>query len=115
MNKIDDGGPAFPVCVEHTMTPPEEFPGALFTKIVSHGGLTLRDWFAGMAMQGMLSTYRDVLIHDADEKNNRHHYGNFGRSLAVEDPDGPIEIAGDAYVIADAMIAEKRRTEGAKE
>ena len=46
MSKRDDGGPAFPVSQY------SEFPGL--------HGMTLRDWFAGMALQGMLSDYETV-------------------------------------------------------
>ena len=43
MSKIDDGGPAFPL-----------------TKIIDeeerfYHGLSMRDWFAGMALQGLTS------------------------------------------------------------
>ena len=40
--KIDDGGPAFPVSLELYL-------GA------SLSGMTLRDWFAGQALAGMLA------------------------------------------------------------
>jgi hypothetical protein len=43
---INNGGPVFPVS-------PEESRG----KVSSiHGGMTIRDWFAGMALQGEIST-----------------------------------------------------------
>jgi len=41
VNSINDGGPAFPVPTDPLN------PGT--------NGMSLRDWFAGMAMQGMLS------------------------------------------------------------
>jgi hypothetical protein len=64
--KIDDGGPAFPV----------GRPG--FAD--SSSGLSLRDWFAGMAMQAFASR------HDAPEEI----------------------VAEAAYKQADAMIAARR-------
>ena len=43
-SKIDDGGPAFPV-----------------GDVKTHGtfGMSLRDWFAGMAMQGLVASNDD--------------------------------------------------------
>lgn len=43
-NKIDDGGPAFP----NTPTTVKQLDQC--------NGMSLRDWFAGMAMQGYLAT-----------------------------------------------------------
>jgi hypothetical protein len=60
---IDDGGTAFPV---------------LFVS----GGMTLRDWFAGMAMQGML----------AEDASNYKF----------------AELAEGSYEAADAMLAARK-------
>ena len=46
MSKIDDSGPAFP-CSEHKI--PDGWTGP-------SDGLTKREYFAGLAMQGYLST-----------------------------------------------------------
>ncbi len=69
MTKIDDGGPAFP---------DSTFPSK---------GMTLRDWFAGMVLQGMHA--RDT--HDP--------------GLA-----SPKQRAAIAYIDADAMLAERNKT-----
>lgn len=45
MNEIEDGGPAFPT---------DQSPSQEYTDI--KGGMSLRDWFAGMAMQGMMNS-----------------------------------------------------------
>ena len=58
MSKINDGCPAFPV--------PEE--NYISNGTYSNPGMTLRDWFAGQALNGMLSpapfrenvTYREI-------------------------------------------------------
>ena len=47
MSNTNTGGPAFP----HTV----EYKGADCGGIVPHGGMTLRDYFAAKAMQGMLA------------------------------------------------------------
>lgn len=71
MAKIEDGGPAFPF----------EYDGALGH--CAEPGMSLRDWFAGMAMQGMYA-------------NNAGNYNFVG-------------VATAAYFTADAMIKERNR------
>jgi hypothetical protein len=68
---INTGGPAFPL---HSEVRP-----SLDTDWC---GMTLRDWLAGMALQGLLASTKtnDALV-----------------------------IAKDAYIIADAMLAEKNK------
>lgn len=70
----DTGGPAFP----HTV----EYKGADCGGVVPHGGMTVRDYFAARAMQGLLAgklTSTDLRL-----------------------------IANDSYAMADAML--KART-----
>ena len=66
MSQIDDGGPAFPRT------------GNNYTEKYQ-SGMTLRDWFAGQALAGML----------ADPNNNGHYTDN----------------AAASYKFADAMLA----------
>lgn len=76
----DDGGPAFPVA-GHTGENPEL---TAYGKL-GHPGMSLRDWFAGMALQGYLGSYPEGQI------------------------ESPIElIAIDAYSAADAMLAARK-------
>lgn len=82
MNTPQDGGPAFPVPQMH-LAP----DGHIERVAVSHG-MSLRDWFAGMAAQGML----------ANPDFN-------GASDAA--------VAGFAYRLADAMIEGRERKEDA--
>jgi hypothetical protein len=65
MTTINDGGPAFPPVHD-----PE----------THQSGLTLRDWFAGQALQGMLA--------------NQHQYKAEDEAM----------FARDAYVLADSML-----------
>lgn len=66
MGKIKDGGPAFP---SHAGDPELTDP----RNRISCGGMSLRDWFAGRAMQAFYSSFdardantsRDDLIGDA--------------------------------------------------
>ena len=73
MSERNDGGPAFPVS-------PDEARGKVSSV---HGGLTIRDYFAGQALTGWLATY--------------------GES---DDPDDvPVDlVAAFAYELADAML-----------
>ena len=72
----DTGGPAFPYEID--------LPNGDGSETTHYSmGMTIRDWFAGMAMQGLL----------ASTKTN---------SAQV--------IAKDAYIIADAMLAQRNKT-----
>lgn len=70
---INDGGPAFP------RTKSTGNLSNSTTEIVSVGGMSLRDWFAGQALVGLLTQ-------------------------PAEDEYGPKCFAEDAYEMADAMI-----------
>jgi hypothetical protein len=80
---VDNGGPAFPVA-------PEVDRNGDYTSGVS--GMTLRDYFAAKAMNGMLSA--DITTHQD------------GVDKIVDDPS---ELARMSYRIADAMIAERNK------
>lgn len=73
MGEIKDGGPAFP----------ESYIGDDIPNIGIGGGMSLRDWFAGMALQGL---------------------------LACEESGVGIERFAEAsYKFADAMLAEREK------
>ena len=71
MSKINDGGSAFPLAYVEKNEYGVEFPSAIL-------GMTLRDWFAGLAM--------------------RARWGD-GSPMSAED------AAQFAYQLADAMLA----------
>jgi hypothetical protein len=75
---IKEGGPAFPSPLHHEGEPGHESE-------VFAPGMSLRDWFAGHALAGLLA--RD-----------------FGRT---DEEEGVTEIAQKAYDLADAMIADR--------
>ena len=77
MSNIKDGGQAFPSGEQW-----RDVAGNLNSKGALHGGMTLRDYFAAKAMQGLLS---------ADSELNLDEYG----------------IAKYAYLQADAMLAQR--------
>jgi len=87
MSNHDDGGPAF----AFSGTPEQ------FKQGYADSGMTLRDWYAGQAMAALIGS-ADSLRASADK--------------ALEDGRGEQAghvIARQAYRMADAMIAEKRR------
>jgi hypothetical protein len=76
MSEIKDGGPAFP---QYGFDKVAE-------RFTSQGGMTLRDYFAAKAMQGMLACDIDC------------------------SPEAVPHIAKSAYIVADAML--KARGQG---
>lgn len=78
MTDREDGGPAFPRAGhinEHG------------NEVGAEDGLSLRDWFAGQALAGMMEAYR--------HGEARHDHA-----------------AHDAYAFADAMIAQRKSGSG---
>ena len=81
--QIDDGGPAFP----HT----ETWEGVAGTVTQDYLGMTLRDYFAAKAMQGMLA------YSPTEPANGDYHTNATSESVAYA-----------AYAQADAMLAERK-------
>lgn len=80
MSDRKDGGPAFPC-------------PAVGSRIIEASGMSLRDWFAGMAMQGWIACQHPEFVDWTVPEDVR-------------------EVAQRAYQAADAMLAERSRTEG---
>ncbi len=74
-SSINDGGPAFPVQLADKVS------------YANQPGMTLRDYFAAAALQGLLACPN----HDAPS------WGDF---------------IGQSYQLADAMLAERAKTKG---
>ncbi len=98
MSKINDGGPAFPMPISN---------GGY--SIIA--GMSLRDWFAGMAMQAIVGTFRQTFRGKEDARTDADaDLTTFYRDMALDwnfktgEEDGASEIASDAYIIADAML-----------
>lgn len=75
MQKINDGGPAFPSTRK------------VGSVELAAGGMTLRDYFAAKAMQGMFAADTDTSVMPIERK------------------------VDEAYRIADAMLAAREQTE----
>lgn len=67
--------------------------GNTFYPFNGHSGISLRDWFAGMALQGLLSN------------GNAQVVKAFSRHAESAD----VAFAESAYNFADAMIAEREK------
>lgn len=87
--KINDGGPAFPCDVQV-----EDNNGSHYEE---HYGLTMRDWFAGQALAGLLPKL--PLIDQT---------GEFGIKVADKTAYN-MDVAESCYGFADAMLAARER------
>ena len=87
---MKDGGPAFPQIITEYDEDTHEYT----RNVHSVGGMSLRDWFAGMALPGILAS-RD------------EHGRNGFCEMSAE------RVAKEAGMIADAMIAERENTRSA--
>ena len=76
MSKINDGGPAFPLSGSADLNGNYAYP---------EYGMSLRDWFAGQALAGLIS-----------------HYGTRPGASIDEPP-------RRAFIIADAMLAARQQ------
>ena len=101
MNTPQDGGPAFPYWnyAENTT-----------------GGMSLRDWFAGMALPKVISEvqycYRKALYKDVQDGAItwlEAHDNTDADCLSIKRE----EVAYAAYAYADAMLAARERKEDA--
>ena len=81
MTKPYDGGPAFPQTRQQWQ---DSQTGGRFVAVDYTGGMTLRDWFAGQALAGLIQGY----------------------TVAYGSPTSrPQEVVREAYNYADAMLA----------
>ena len=85
-DEIDDGGPAFPCPITST-----DGGGTELSNEYGLGGMSLRDYFAAKAMQGMLSN-AEMMQNDKGVRNNT--FANY---------------AAAAYIQADAVLAERSK------
>lgn len=94
MSNDNFGGPAFPVKLQNDTG--RQITGFMAEEIqvgvtANYSGMTLRDYFAAKAMQGMLA-------YPGDDQRGSHHNNN--------DAEG---VAQMSYAYADAMLAERAK------
>lgn len=76
MTNRKDGGAAFPLENKYAN---------------HHDGMSLRDWFAGMALQGLISKYGCTLYKDSEKKAARASYSFADAMLAEREKAGSDE------------------------
>jgi len=84
----NDGGPAFPA--EEWIDNGDPF----IVNPTRHCGMTLRDWFAGMALQGVMATASG--LGNMTEEERGEHLG---------------EVAAILYDMSDAMLAARKENQ----
>ena len=95
MSDKPDGGPAFPIDSDLNMTSIRSggIDGAFC-------GMTLRDYFAGQALAGMMSAWYER--HEGEEGST----GTWPHS-AMEREQEREQVAEDCYNMSDAMLKER--------
>jgi len=92
---MNDGGPAFP----HVAELSGDFgSGGIVTRQLTGNGMSMRDYFAGQALAGMLA--RELPANSCEL---------VGDPLDFDKPSHLRAIADDAYAVADAMLAERAK------
>jgi len=98
MSKPDDGGPAFPGNGEFFVDGPQGRMAQSAWGMDGGKGMSLRDHFAGKAMQGIVGSIDGELCY----MRLKEHAARDGLSVSQW-------IARDSYKQADAMIAERQK------
>lgn len=96
MSTKDDGGPAFPA--KRTEHRPIVEGGAPFPVEAHYTGLSIRDWFAGMALSGICASINNEAMANAVTAAAKAH-GVHEEEFAAK----------QAYALADAMLAEREK------
>jgi hypothetical protein len=92
MAGVNDGGPAFPEkrASKYMASGPNGLPHPIFETV---GGMSLRDWFAGQALSGLM-----VMV--AEQQHD------------LPAPGGAVGMAAEAYRLADAMLSARSKSGG---
>ena len=98
---MNDGGPAFPMLRKWISEPANSSVQTYYGATESSGGMSLRDWFAGMALQGELAS---ASTHKSAAATAQAALNAGFRPDEVEK-----FIALSVYRIADAMISERNK------
>lgn len=92
--KINDGGPAFPAAKEIRVQSGYDYEmkrPAYETQVQISTGMSLRDWYAGMALQGILAASKSYAL----DPSNRG---------SMDSPSFGKLFSQHAYIYADAML-----------
>ncbi len=115
--RIDDGGPAFPQ-IKSAITAFDEDGVPLGSGITGFDrGMCLRDWFAGMALQGILARTQGVYVwNDPPKKKSGTSFSRSGTLNSFFGDEATDEQRAEstashvraAYEYADAMLAARK-------
>jgi hypothetical protein len=94
------GGPAFPRAIGGTSE-----DQAYFNE--PQDGMNLRDYFAAKAMAALIDGYDHEARMHSENKNERTGFDDTPH--ADSDATYASQLAGEAYLIADAMLAERNK------
>jgi len=96
----DDGGPAFPGKHQENVGIPDLAPKMI---LIEHGGMTLRDWFAGMALQGLIERDTKIAVHELSKADREP-----AAPILYKDGAAYTDLSNEAYIIADEMLAARK-------
>ena len=108
MSAPNDGGPEFPRIQHICLNERNDTWGEVFTT----PGMTLRDWFAGMALQGLLTQRQEKSDYGMSDEDGGIVYKGMFTTNSRHGSDAD-EAARDAYEFADEMLAARERKEDA--
>ena len=91
---LDDGGPAFPHGPLGDSRQHED--GLISHQFAAYPGMSLRDWFAGLAMQGLIAEGDERTV-SPDIANNPERVEEWRRTIRLSE-------AKCCYKMADAML-----------
>ena len=89
-----DGGPAFP----HIAKAQYQGMGGLVTEQITANGMSLRDYFAAAALNGLYANSNDAFLLVCAEEAKKNGHTRQSTYFALE-----------AYEAADAMLAEREK------
>lgn len=99
MSKINDGGPVFPSGERFSIDAKGRRDDRMAMPL--HDGMSLRDWFAGQALAGILA-----VTVDQETESGQYAHGPLCSPGLEHDRN---LVAKDAFAIADAMLAERAK------
>lgn len=95
--RVEDGGSAFPHLTDGGYTSS------------NNPGMTLRDHFAGLAMQGLIEGYDFEVREKSANKAERTGFDDLPHKDGSSDATFASQLADEAYLIADAMLVARQK------
>lgn len=96
----DDGGPAFPSKRMENIALPDQKPN--FAEL-EYAGLSIRDWFAGMALSGLIERDTKIAVHELSKADREP-----AAPILYKDGSAYTDLAKEAYIIAAEMLTARK-------